>query len=647
MQFHHYGYISGDPRIRLADEKCADRDPNLPQVMDVLIVGAGPAGMIAAAQLSAFPEIEARIIESRPGRLPLGHADGIQPRSVETFQAFGFAQEVIEEGYHINETAFWKPDPSNPDHIKRVAWTEDDPAGISEFPHLIFNQARVLDYFRRFMERSRSRMPVNFGWQFESLEIEDGEEYPVVCHLTSTREETFGEKKTVRAKYVLGADGATSRVRSAIGAKNSKVISNHAGGVADVLVDTDFPDAMTKSIIHSTHGSILHIPREGGYLFRTYVDLGDLDENDAHQIRNTPLDEIIAKGNEILSPYHMDVKEVAWWSVYEVGHRVTERFDDVLPEERGSKDPRVFIAGDACHTHSAKAGQGMNVSMQDGWNLAWKLAQVLRGYSSPSLLATYNTERQPVAQDLIDFDLEWSGRMAASDEGDESIEDFYVRTWEFPSGFRTEYKPGLLVAHDAKQELATGYTLGKRFKSYRVARRSDGNDLHLGHLHEADGRWRIYVFADSAPASAPESKLRTFAKWLAQDEASPVVRHTKPGDDVNSVFDVKVIYQQGHHEFELLDAPEIFRPRVGPLQLEDKNQIFGIIDIEGVAEKRDSLYPLTRNMFAKEDIFEARGISRDGAVIVVRPDMYVAHICGLEDTESLSAFFEPIFDLSK
>ena len=72
------------------------------------------------------------------------------------------------------------------------------------------------------------------------------------------------------------------------------------------------------------------------------------------------------------------MKEVAWWSVYEIGQRLTDKFDDVPAAEVATRLPRVFIAGDACHTHSPKAGQGMNVSMQDTFNLGWKLAAVLR-----------------------------------------------------------------------------------------------------------------------------------------------------------------------------------------------------------------------------------------------------------------------------
>ena len=127
--------------------------------------------------------------------------------------------------------------------------------------------------------------------------------------------------------------------------------------------------------------------------------------------------------------------------------------------------------GDACHTHSAKAGQGMNVSMQDGFNLGWKLGHVLEGRSPESLLSTYSEERQVVAKNLIDFDKEWSTMMAKKPEEFENpseLEDFYVRTAEFPAGFMTQYEPSMLTAEATHQELATGFPIGKRFKSAPV-----------------------------------------------------------------------------------------------------------------------------------------------------------------------------------
>ena len=624
MQFNHHGYVSENPRIKPASGIGIDRSPNLPETMDVLIVGSGPAGIVAAAQLSVFPEITTCLIEKRGGRLELGHADGIQARSVETFAAFGFANEIIDEAYRITETAFWNPDPLAPEHIVRSRVTDDDPQGISEFPHLIVNQARVLDYFREFMGRQPSRNAPYYGYEFVDLTIGDGE-YPVEVRLRRSTGEHEGEELTVRTKYVVGGDGAHSGVRKAIGATHQGKISYHAWGVVDMVADTDFPDIRTKCIITSNQGHILHIPREGGYLFRSYVDLGRVPENDDHEVRKTPLEEIVRRLNAIVAPYRIVPKEVAWWSVYEVGHRVTDRFDEVGLDPDMDREARVFICGDACHTHSAKAGQGMNVSMQDSWNIGWKLAQVLRGYSSHKLLRTYNAERQQIAQDLIDFDLSWSGRMAGNTPDDECIEDFYVRTAEFPAGFMTEYKPSMIISGRARQELATGYPLGKRFKSYEAVRRCDAVPLHIGHQHEADGRWRVYVFADAA-APGEDGPVTDFARWWVEAPDSPAVRHTRPGDDLNTLFDAKVIYRQPHRSYDITDVPAGFRPKNGPFQVEDWNQVWSAV--------------------TGDSIFGARGISEDGAIVVVRPDQYVADIQPLTGTAEIAEFFDGVFDLT-
>ncbi len=182
MQFHHHGYVSGDPRIQPAAGVGIDRPAQLPDEVDVLIVGSGPAGMLTAAQLSQFPGITTRIVERRGGRLAIGQADGIQARSVETFQAFGFAERIIAEAYRITEMAFWKPDPADPSRIVRSARAVDDTTGISEFPHLIVNQARVLDYFGEFMANSPTRMSPDYGYEFRGLEVGEGE-YPVAVTL--------------------------------------------------------------------------------------------------------------------------------------------------------------------------------------------------------------------------------------------------------------------------------------------------------------------------------------------------------------------------------------------------------------------------------------------------------------------------------
>ncbi|ADX74760.1 2-polyprenyl-6-methoxyphenol hydroxylase-like oxidoreductase [Pseudarthrobacter phenanthrenivorans Sphe3] len=622
MQFHHHGYVSGDPRVKPAAGVGVNRPADLPDEVDVLIVGTGPAGMLAAAQLSQFPNITTRIIERRPGRLAIGQADGIQARSVETFQAFGFAERITAEAYRITEMAFWKPDPADHTRIVRAARAVDDEMGISEFPHLIVNQARVLDYFAEYAANSPSRLTPDYGYEFRGLEVGEGE-YPVTVTLAHASGAEEGKERVVRAKYVIGADGARSKVREAIGCHLAGDAANHAWGVMDVLAVTDFPDIRTKCAIQGEKGSILLIPREGGFLFRMYVDLGEVDPNNKGAVRNTTIEQIIHKANEILHPYTLDVRNVAWHSVYEVGHRLTDRFDDVLPEDRGTRTPRVFITGDACHTHSAKAGQGMNVSMQDGFNLAWKLGHVLEGRSPESLLSTYSEERQVVAKNLIDFDKEWSTMMAKKPEEFEhpsDLEDFYVSTAEFPAGFMTQYTPSLVTGSSAHQDLATGFPVGKRFKSAPVMRVGDTNPVHLGHHATADGRWRIYVFAD-APLPGTGSAADKFAEWLANSPESPLA--ATPSDaDPDAWFDVKVVYQQPHTAVDINAVPAVFKPQVGPFKLTDYEKVYATDP--------------------NADIFELRGLDRGGVVVVVRPDQYVAHVLPLTATAELAGFFGPL-----
>ncbi|SFT48405.1 FAD-binding monooxygenase [Arthrobacter sp. ov118] len=624
MQFHHHGYVSGDPRVQPAAGVGVNRPAQLPDEVDVLIVGTGPAGMLTAAQLSQFPGITTRIVERRAGRLAIGQADGIQARSVETFQAFGFAERITAEAYHITEMAFWKPDPADASRIVRAARAVDDEMGISEFPHLIVNQARVLDYFGEFMANSPARMTPDYGFEFRGLEVTGEGAYPVTVTLAHTAGPDEGQERIVRAKYVVGADGARSKVRASIGCTMAGDQANHAWGVMDVLASTDFPDIRLKCAIQSHDGgSILLIPREGGHLFRMYVDLGEVNPDDKGAVRSTSIEQIIAKANAILHPYTLDVRNVAWHSVYEVGHRLTDRFDDVLPEELGTRTPRVFITGDACHTHSAKAGQGMNVSMQDGFNLGWKLGHVLEGRSPESLLSTYSAERQVVAKNLIDFDKEWSTLMAKKPEEFENpseLEDFYVRTAEFPAGFMTEYSPSLIVAEATHQNLASGFPVGKRFKSAPVRRVCDTNPLQLGHQATADGRWRIYVFADAAAPGAP-SPTTDLAAWLATAQDSPLAA-TPEGTDRDAWFDVKVIYQQDHTGIDIGAVPAVFKPEVGPFKLTYLEKVYGTDP--------------------KADIFELRGIDRGGAVVVVRPDQYVANVLPLTATAELAAFFAPL-----
>nr|WP_297457898.1 FAD-binding monooxygenase [uncultured Halomonas sp.] len=642
MQFHLNGFQSGDPTVHEPAGELANSD-RLPEEVDVLIVGCGPAGLTLAAQLSAFPDIRTRIVEQKDGPLELGQADGIACRTMEMFEAFGFSERVLKEACWISETTFWKPDEQNRHNIVRSGRIQDTEDGLSEFPHVVLNQARVHDFYLELMRRSPSRLEPNYSRQVIDVAIEPAmadtnalgaSDYPVTVTIERNDPGHEGERESVRARYVVGCDGARSSVRKSLGRSLSGDSANQAWGVMDVLAVSDFPDIRMKTAIHSANeGNILIIPREGGYLVRLYIELDKLQKDERVASRNISSDQLVAAAQRILHPYTLDVKEIVWWSVYEIGQRLCDKFDDVPLKEVDNRLPHVFIAGDACHTHSPKAGQGMNVSMRDTFNLGWKLASVLQGKTSPKILHTYTTERQTVAKELIDFDREFAKMFSAppkgspEDKGDgvdpAEFQKYFVQQGRFTAGTAIQYYPSLIIAEPSHQHLASGLEIGKRFHSAPVIRLADAKPMHLGHMVKADGRWRLFAFAEAGPPTSADSGLGALCTFLSESPDSPVRKYTPASDDIDSVFDLRAICQQGFRELSLDAFPELLWPRKGRYGLHDYEKVF-CPDLKG-----------------GQDIFDMRGIDREkGCLVIVRPDQHIAHVLPLEAHDELAAYFD-------
>ncbi|HSV80515.1 MAG TPA: FAD-binding monooxygenase [Ramlibacter sp.] len=633
MQFHLNGFKPGDPHISDASELAAPHTDGVPAQVDVLIVGCGPAGLTLAAQLAAFPDIRTCIVEQKDGPLQLGQADGIACRTMEMFEAFEFSERVLKEACWINEVTFWKPDEKQPGKIVRHGRVQDTEDGLSEFPHVVLNQARVHDFYLDVMRNSPSRLEPHYARRLLDVAVDrEAADYPVTVRLERTDAAHAGQVETIKARYVVGCDGARSAVRKSIGRQLVGDSANHAWGVMDLLAVTDFPDIRYKVAVQSPNGNLLVIPREGGYLVRLYVEMDKLGEEERVANRGITLDQLIAAAQRILHPYTLDVKEVPWWSVYEIGQRICDKYDDVPAQEVGARLPRVFIAGDACHTHSPKAGQGMNFSMQDTFNLGWKLAAVLRQQCAPELLHTYSDERQVVAQELIDFDREWAQMFsdrpkqeaggASQGVDPKEFQKYFEQHGRFTAGVGTHYRSSVITGEATHQQLATGFVIGTRFHSAPVVRITDARSVHLGHAGKADGRWRLYAFAGANDHLDAQTGVRALCSFLQEAPDSPVRKYTRPGQDLDAVFDLRAIFQQGHRELAIESMPALLLPRKGRHGLPDYEKVF---------------CPDLKN---GPDIFDLRDINRtQGALVVVRPDQYVAHVLPLGAHQALADFF--------
>lgn len=637
MQYHLNGFKPGNYQITDSAREPATPPPlvALPQEVDVLIVGCGPAGLTLARQLAAFTDIKTCIVEQKSGPLLFGQADGISCRTMEIMEAFNSSALLVKEMYQLYQNAFWEPDAEQPDHIRRSHKVADARLGLSEFIHGVVNQARLHDILLDGMAHSETHLLPHYNRHLLELKIDplltqDLDAYPVTATFERNDADGPADCETVRARYVVGCDGARSAVRKQLSIVLEGDSANKAWGVMDVLLVTDFPDIRVKSFIQSKHhGAVMLVPREGGYLVRLYVELELLNKDQRASNLDLTVEDIIARAQLIMAPYQLDVKEVAWWSVYEVGQRIADRFDDTPADNPEGLIPRAFVAGDACHTHSPKGGWGLNTSLPDTFNLGWKLAAVLQGQCHPELLLTYSSERRNVAQQLIDADKQMSALVATRPTAKKAasqtktttadIEQFIARQNGFIAGTSIQYTPSFICTGMEHQPLASGFRIGQRFHSAEAIRVADGRPQQLGHLNKADGRWRMFIFGNQQNPADPSSDLCRLINFLQHAETSPVRKFTPDGADIDAVIDCYAVLQQQDLSIEQL--PEFLCPAKGK---------YGLRDYEKVFHARDD-----------NDIFEQRGIDRSrGCIVIVRPDQHIATIVPLSGYDQLSHFFD-------
>lgn len=398
------------------------------------------------------------------------------------------ADPLLRKGAKIYDIAFWKSTLQEP--LRRTGREIHYPPVVDLLdPYiLLVHQGMVEGIF--IDDLAERGVEVLRNTAFGDFEYTPERVRPLTVHC---RQDVSQVKRKLATRYVVGCDGAHSAVRKCIpGATPVGASSDAVWGVLDGVLDTDFPDIWSKAVVHSDEfGSVLMIPRERN-MTRLYIEL-KLTSEVATTSKQIQTQEFVQqRAQEIMRPYRLEWRSVEWFGRYQIGQRVAARFSD---DQR-----RVFIAGDASHTHSPKAAQGMNTSMHDSWNLAWKLNFTVRNLAKPTLMETYEQERKKIAQDLIDFDYEHANAFHAGDP--EALANNFKKNIAFISGYGVSYEQNVINVQ------SKGYTRGNLTPGFllppaKVTRFIDANPVDIQTDIPALGQFRIYFFARNLHAAMP------------------------------------------------------------------------------------------------------------------------------------------------
>ncbi|KAF9465797.1 FAD binding domain-containing protein [Collybia nuda] len=487
---------------------------------DVVIIGAGPAGLMAAQALANLG-IGVVVVERRAPNEVYGNADGLQPRTLEIWQSYGMLDRFSQRASAMHALVTY--DKQKGGGIKRgiPSWNI---VVDCRYPYELTASIRIIESTLRSEFERKGGLVTQPAQPLEIITdnengVSGGGVTVKVQHLSrkdsqetlESRHPMTAEIEYIRAKYVIGADGAHSWVRRHLGIQLQGEKTEHVWGAIDVWADTDFPDSRFKCIIQSPQGAIIIIPREEEKL-RIYVQCSSDDK----PIRGSPsIDEIAAikekllrRITESLQPYSIKFTRVFWSTIFSVPQKVASAF------RVGS----TFIIGDACHTHSPKAGQGANVSMGDAHNLAWKMAWVLRGWSSESLLDTYEVERRALALELIEFDKAIS---ASLDGCEASVYHSMLHQQNlFSSGVGIQYNSKLTVGSSSRVEerptISALLSVGMRLPPGRILRFGDWNLMDMQDLAPSDGLFKILIFCGDV---LDENRFKALKKFTGVFES--------------------------------------------------------------------------------------------------------------------------------
>ncbi|TSD63953.1 hypothetical protein FFF34_015415 [Inquilinus sp. KBS0705] len=342
----------------------------LPKHTSVLIVGAGPSGLMMAAQLLRYG-IQPVIIDSKAGPTNQSKALAVQARSLEIYRQMGVIDQVLAEGKPAEGAAINRPG-------KQIAAIPLNIAGEGQthFPYVLMfpqskNERLLLDYL------TVNCCPVYWNTSLESFkDVEGGMQVQLG---------NDSEHFTIDCNWIVGADGAHSVVRKQLGIAFNGDTYQHKFYLADITIGNSFKDDFVHLFLSDNgFAGFFLMPQKN-----TFRIVGNLPAQ-LNDKAKPELGDVLPCLNKITGT-DIEVLQVNWFTTYKLHHRMAEKFSL----------HRCFLIGDAAHIHSPVGGQGMNTGLQDAYNLAWKLAGVINGQLKESILTSYANERMPVAKALL------------------------------------------------------------------------------------------------------------------------------------------------------------------------------------------------------------------------------------------------------
>jgi 2-polyprenyl-6-methoxyphenol hydroxylase-like FAD-dependent oxidoreductase len=339
----------------------------------VLIIGAGPTGLMAAAQLQRFG-IPYRIIEKREGTTKYSKALGVQARTMEIYEQMGLVEKAIAQGTPANKLQIMVKG----EYVQTMPLSEAG-ADFTAFPYLfILEQSRNEELLFEYIKNKGGQ--VEFQTEMIHFEVKGNKTLVEIQAADGTQEH-------ILADWVIAADGGRSPIRHILKVPFEGDTYKNIFYVVDIEVHWKKDhDSLHINLADNNFTAFFPITDEKGTRYRlvgilpeSYYDQEDIQFDDIKK--------------EIQSVQHLDLEfgEANWFSVYKVHHRCVDRF----------REGSIFFAGDSAHVHSPAGGQGMNTGLQDAYNLAWKLALVVQGKAKESLLDTYHQERWAIAHQLV------------------------------------------------------------------------------------------------------------------------------------------------------------------------------------------------------------------------------------------------------